>query len=122
MWGCRAQADSLSSQAGGGAPGAEAEEQRVELGREERQIAEEETAAGVEEVGRGSSGEEPAAESDQSQAAGPKVGGGEPGAMGSVAARDKEDEMEYDTDCVSVADSQAYSGDLYAGGNKWLPK
>ena len=65
-----------------------------------------------------------AAESDQSQAAGPKMGGGEPCAMGSVASRDREDEMEYDTDsdCVSVADSQAYSGDLYAGGNKWLPK
>ena len=35
--------------------------------------------------------------------------------MGGVAARDKEEEMEYDTDsdCVSVADSQSYSGDLY---------
>ena len=60
-------------------------------------------------------GKEPAAESDQSQAAGSKVGGGEPCAMGGVAARDKEEEMEYDTDsdCVSVADSQSYNGDLY---------
>ena len=114
---------------GGGAPPAEteageehsgqvdsqAEEQRVELGREEGQVAEEEPAAGVEDIGGQSSGKEPAAESDQSQAAGSKVGGGEPCAMGGVAARDKEEEMEYDTDsdCVSVADSQSYSGDLY---------
>ncbi|KAK0149019.1 Transposon TX1 uncharacterized protein [Merluccius polli] len=117
------------SAGGGGAPPTESEvgeghsgqvnspgeEQRGDLGREERQVAEEEPAVRVEEVGGGSSGNGPAADSGQSQAAGSKVGGGESGAMGSVAAGEKEEEMESDTDsdCVSVADSQSYSGDLY---------
>ena len=69
---------------------------------------EEELAEGAEEGMRGSaagSSKGPTVEDDQSQAAGPEVG----------EACIVEEDMEYesDSDSLSLAGSQAYSGDLY---------
>lgn len=74
-----------------------------------------EAAAAAETDSGESTREGPAGEPGQCQAAAAKVGAGEPCARESDTAKSQEEEMRYDTDsdCVSVTDSQLYSGDLY---------